>query len=155
MPYYEQDTIKNRMRVPLIHSGKHPHFLLSKTRTGCSICDSAGSRAMQYPWRLPAQKKTAGRNLRFLALQVMVQLFFQVVLEKSTAIGRISSRPANMSTIMTHLDSGLYAAKLQVGPTASKPGPMLLKVAMTAEKFVSMEKPSSEITRKLTEMMIT
>ena len=37
-----------------------------------------------------------------------------------------------------------------MGPTASKPGPMLLKQAKTAEIFVPVEKPSREISRKLT-----
>ena len=36
-------------------------------------------------------------------------------------------------------------AKLLTGPTSDKPGPILLTVAITAEKFVSKSNPSTEI----------
>lgn len=36
-------------------------------------------------------------------------------------------------------------AKLLPGPTRDKPGPILLTVAITAEKFVSKSNPSTEI----------
>ena len=48
-----------------------------------------------------------------------------------------------------------FHEKLQAGPTISKPGPILLKQASTAEILVVMEKPSMEISRKLTPVMMT
>ena len=78
---------------------------------------------------------------------------FQVDLESSTRMGKISKRPASIPRLNTNLLIALKLAKLQVGPTASKPGPMLLKVQSTAEKLVPMEKPSSEMIRKITKMI--
>ena len=46
--------------------------------------------------------------------------------------GNNSKRPANMSKIMTNFEKSLKCPKLAVGPTISKPGPMLLSVAATA-----------------------
>ena len=64
----------------------------------------------------------------------------QVLPEKRTRIGKISRRPASISKLRTSLDRVLKALKLQVGPTASRPGPMLLKQASTAVKLVVTEK---------------
>ena len=64
-------------------------------------------------------------------------------------MGKISSRPRSMSVMRTSLLSTLKPEKLQVGPTASRPGPMLLKQHSTAEKLVPVEKPSRLRTRKL------
>lgn len=60
-----------------------------------------------------------------------------------------------MSIISTSLENALYAEKLQVGPTISKPGPILLKQASTAEILVVMENPSMEMSRQLTPVIIT
>ena len=58
---------------------------------------------------------------------------------------------------MTIFEKSPYAEKLDIGPTASKPGPMLLKVAITAEKLVVMENSfgSMDTSRKLTITMNT
>ena len=77
------------------------------------------------------------------------------VIDNRINIGNISSRPASISPISTNLEKMLYALKLQVGPTASSPGPILLKHASTAERFVSTENPSMDIIRKLKITMIT
>ena len=70
--------------------------------------------------------------------------------EKSTSMGKISRRPASILKIRTSLESGLKTEKLQVGPMTSKPGPMLLKVEITADILVISEKPSKETRKKLT-----
>ena len=70
-------------------------------------------------------------------------------MENRIRIGKISSRPASISRIRITLENILYAPKLLIGPTASNPGPILLKHASTAEKFVVTEKPSSETKIKL------
>ena len=60
-------------------------------------------------------------------------------------MGKISSLPASIAQDSTSLLKLLYWLKLQVGPTASRPGPMLLKVQRTAVKLVPMEKLSREL----------
>ena len=50
-------------------------------------------------------------------------------MEERTSIGKISSLPASMSKISTSLENQEYTEKLQVGPTTSNPGPILLKHA--------------------------
>lgn len=61
---------------------------------------------------------------------------------KSISTGKSSSLPASISNIRTHLEKGLNRLKFWVGPTSSNPGPMLLKVAATAVKFVVKSYPS-------------
>lgn len=62
-------------------------------------------------------------------------IFFQVDGENNNSIGNSSRRPASISNISTNLDKIEKPPKLQVGPTAPSPGPMLFKVAATAVKF--------------------
>ena len=73
--------------------------------------------------------------------------FRQVLGRNKSSIGRISSLPASISKVRTILLKSEYALKLQVGPTAARPGPMLLKVAATAEKFVVKSKSSAHAIR--------
>ena len=54
-----------------------------------------------------------------------------------------------MSNIKTSFENTLYPLKLHVGPTASSPGPMLLKQDITADILEVMENPSMDISRKL------
>ena len=82
-------------------------------------------------------------------------LFVQVPLENNAKIGKISNLPANISIISTSFEKRLKPPKLQVGPTASKPGPMLLKQARTAEMFVPVEKLSRLMSKKLKITMVT
>ena len=44
---------------------------------------------------------------------------------------------------------------MYMGPTTSKPGPMLLRQASIAEKFVVIEKPSSDSSTKLNDAIST
>ena len=53
-----------------------------------------------------------------------------------SSIGNNSKRPANISNINTYFEKGEKCAKFCVGPTISRPGPMLFIVAATAVKFV-------------------
>ena len=55
-----------------------------------------------------------------------------------------------MAPDKTILDKWEYPAKFAVGPTAPKPGPMLLKHAATAEKLLSKSKGSMEMIKKIT-----
>lgn len=50
--------------------------------------------------------------------------------------GKISSLPASISKISTHFARGENREKFPVGPTSSRPGPILFKVAATAVKLV-------------------
>lgn len=68
-----------------------------------------------------------------------IYLRFQVLIFNVQRSGKISSRPASISKIRTNLENMLKPPKLHVGPTASSPGPTLLKQATTAEKFVVIE----------------
>ena len=70
---------------------------------------------------------------------------FQVDLENKIRIGMISSLPANISNGSMILENIEKDAKLLTGPTRDKPGPILLTVAITAEKFVSKSNQSTEI----------
>ena len=60
-----------------------------------------------------------------------------------------------MSKIITHLANAEKPAKLHVGPTALRPGPMLLNVAATAVKFVIWSKLSSDTSSTETAKMNT
>ena len=52
-------------------------------------------------------------------------------------MGNISSLPKSIAMDKTIFENGEYAAKLDAGPTAARPGPILLKQAAVAVKFVS------------------
>ncbi len=58
--------------------------------------------------------------------------------------GKISSRPASMSKHRTALDRSDSPAKEAAGPTAPRPGPMLLRVAKTEETVVEASKLSRD-----------
>lgn len=68
--------------------------------------------------------------------------------------GNISNLPSSIAKESTHLLKQLYAEKLEAGPTAANPGPMLLKQAATAEKLVSMSNGSKLMARKMTKKQI-
>ena len=51
----------------------------------------------------------------------------------------------SMAMESTNFENGEYAAKLDAGPTKSKPGPILLTQDTAAEKFVSKPKGSKLI----------
>ena len=70
-------------------------------------------------------------------------------------MGKISSLPASISIIIVSLDSTLKSAKLRMGPTAAIPGPILLKVANTADRFVSKLNPSKDKISVLITIIIT
>ena len=73
----------------------------------------------------------------------------------STRMGKISSRPIIIHRDMTPLDSPEKAAKLPLGPMASRPGPTLLTQVRAALKETEKEKPSSEIIRAAPKMTVT
>ena len=77
-----------------------------------------------------------------------------MVLENKTNIGKISNLPDNISKIKIIFDGIPYTAKLQVGPTVSNPGPILLKQEITAEILLSIDKPSKETINKLNKIII-
>ena len=61
-----------------------------------------------------------------------------------------------MSNIRTNFDARDRCPKLAVGPTAERPGPILLMVAVTAVKTVSrLSPPSNAVTRRTDEQKIT
>ena len=68
--------------------------------------------------------------------------FFHVDGANNNKIGKISNRPISISIDNTSLAKIEYPEKLLIGPTELKPGPILLNVAVTAEKFVSKSNPS-------------
>ena len=55
-------------------------------------------------------------------------------------MGKTSSRPMTIQAVRASLLRGENRAKLPMGPTASRPGPMLLMQATTAVKVVPKEK---------------
>ena len=71
--------------------------------------------------------------------------FFQDLGEIKINIGKISKRPTNIAKLITRVDSGEKMEKFCVGPTAAKPGPILLRVAAIAVKFVVKSKLSKLI----------
>lgn len=91
------------------------------------------------------------------ALHVSCQLFKRphVLLENKIRIGKISSLPASISKINTNFDNQLKSPKLQVGPTASSPGPILLKQDRTAVILVVIENLSIDTKIKLINKIIT
>ena len=58
-------------------------------------------------------------------------------------MGKISSLPASISKVSTNVEKFEYTEKFWVGPTISRPGPILLNVAATAEKLVIRSKSST------------
>ena len=75
------------------------------------------------------------------------QDLLQAFLLNSTSTGRISKRPIIIHKESTNLDRGENAEKLPMGPTISKPGPMLLMHATTAVKEVPKVKLSTATAR--------
>ena len=73
--------------------------------------------------------------------------FFQDLGEIKINIGKISKRPTSIAKLITNVESGENMEKFAVGPTASKPGPILLSVAAIAVKFV--------VKSKLSKLMIS
>ena len=61
------------------------------------------------------------------------------------SIGNNSKRPASISNISTYLEKSEKIEKFCVGPTSSKPGPILFNVAATAVKLVVKPKLSIPI----------
>ena len=49
-------------------------------------------------------------------------------------MGKISRRPTTIHRDMVSLDRGESTEKLPVGPTSSRPGPTLLRLARAEEK---------------------
>ena len=74
--------------------------------------------------------------------------------ESMKRIGKISRRPSSISIDITNFENGVKELKFPVGPTTSRPGPMLLNVAMTADTVVGMPLPSKEMIRIDTIMII-
>ena len=62
-------------------------------------------------------------------------------------MGKSSSLPASMSKVRIKVEKLEKEEKFWVGPTASSPGPILFKVAATAEKFVIKSKLSMAMSR--------
>ena len=60
-------------------------------------------------------------------------------------MGKISSLPANISKINTSLLNQEKQEKLPVGPTNSRPGPMLFMAETTAVKLVVGSRLSNDI----------
>ena len=72
---------------------------------------------------------------------------FHEIGAKSINIGKISSRPANISNIKINFEKSENIPKLRVGPTSSNPGPILFNVAATAVKLVVKSKLSMPISK--------
>ena len=72
---------------------------------------------------------------------------FQIAGWNRISRGKSSRRPASISNISTHFEKMEKCAKFWVGPTISRPGPILFNVAITAVKFVTSPLFSKEINR--------
>ena len=70
---------------------------------------------------------------------------FQMAGWKRISRGNNSSLPASISNISRYFVKGVKWPKFWVGPTNYRPGPILLKVAATAVKFVIKSLPSKEM----------
>ena len=75
------------------------------------------------------------------------QNFFHVLGKKRTSSGKSSSLPASISKDKTSFEKTENSLKFIAGPTALRPGPILLTVAATAVKFVVKSKLSTLISR--------
>ena len=80
-----------------------------------------------------------------------VKALFQIIGWNRISIGNSSSLPASISKIRTYLANGEKKLKFCVGPTNSRPGPILLIQAATAVKFVVKSFWSKEIAKMETE----
>ena len=60
-------------------------------------------------------------------------------------MGNISSLPSSIAKESRSFAGAEYAAKLAAGPTPPRPGPILLKQARIAVKFVSKSNGSKEM----------
>lgn len=63
------------------------------------------------------------------------------------SIGMISNLPKSISSDSMIFENDEKAEKLLIGPTASIPGPILLRHAITALRLVSTLKSSNEMSR--------
>lgn len=61
---------------------------------------------------------------------------------RSRMTGRSSRRPASIAKLNTSLEKFENPAKVDIGPTPARPGPILLSVAATAVKLVTRSLPS-------------
>ena len=73
----------------------------------------------------------------------MCYFFFQNTGVNTRRMGYISSLPRSIATDSTILENGEYAEKFDAGPTAPKPGPILLMQAATAVILVSRSNASA------------
>ena len=71
--------------------------------------------------------------------------FLPCILTNNISNGKISRRPASISKVRISFENQENMPKFPVGPTSSRPGPILLKVAATAVKFVIRLKSSKAI----------
>ena len=95
-------------------------------------------------------------NLRAgAARRLVIYTRFQVEGLNRTRMGKISSRPIIMHRDITPLDSPEKAAKLPLGPMASRPGPTLLTQVRAALKETAKDSPSREMTKAAAKMVIT
>lgn len=83
-------------------------------------------------------------NFLFL---IVLNASFHTTGWNSISSGNNSSLPANISNIRTNFEKEVKQLKFCVGPTNSRPGPMLLIVAVTAVKLVTKSLPSSEMAK--------
>jgi hypothetical protein len=68
--------------------------------------------------------------------------------------GKISSLPSSIAKESNTFAASEYTAKLPIGPTTARPGPILLKQAETAVKFVSKSNGSSDTSKNIKRKMI-
>jgi hypothetical protein len=80
--------------------------------------------------------------------------FFQKDGVKIRIMGNISSLPRSIAKESRSFAGAEYAAKLAAGPTAPRPGPILLKHARVAVKFVSKSNGSNEMSVNITRNII-
>src|SRR5690606_35265069 len=80
--------------------------------------------------------------------------FLQNAGERTTSRVKISSRPSSMAAVHTQVWKSLSDLKVLAGPTSPRPGPVLLKLATTAENPVTTSRPEKTISR-VNETMIT
>ncbi len=72
----------------------------------------------------------------------------------SSSSGKISRRPSSMQIMSTILLRGEKTAKLPVGPTRERPGPMFYRQESEDVKFVVKYSPSSDTSRPASSRMM-
>ena len=87
------------------------------------------------------KKQIAPVKGAIFAILSIVYCFLHVVGWKRISIGIISSLPASISNIKMNFEKTENSEKFPTGPTISSPGPILLRVAAMAVKFVVKSKP--------------